>query len=108
MEKLRHLREKHGAENVILTDVSKAAVEETAKGPYCYLDVANLAELNQKVVDERIDVIIHYAALLSAVAEQNVPKALEVSYLQLNMAWAFLQQNERYPFVRLITEELST
>ena len=47
-------------------------------GPYVYADVMDMKHLHSIVVDHRIDWVIHFSALLSAVGEINVPLALEV------------------------------
>ena len=44
-----------------------------------YADVLDPKHLHSIVVNKRIDWLVHFSALLSAVGENNVPKALEVS-----------------------------
>uniref|UniRef100_A0A1I7XNA0 L-threonine 3-dehydrogenase, mitochondrial n=1 Tax=Heterorhabditis bacteriophora TaxID=37862 RepID=A0A1I7XNA0_HETBA len=46
---------------------------------YQYLDILNQSAIEEVVVNYRIDTIIHFSALLSAVGEQNVPLALQVN-----------------------------
>ncbi len=48
-----------------------------------YADVMDTKHLHSIVVDHRIDWLIHFSALLSAVGENNVPLALEVRHLSL-------------------------
>ena len=49
-------------------------------GPFVYADVLDLKHLNSIVVNKRINWVIHFSALLSAVAEDYPQKALDVSY----------------------------
>lgn len=49
-------------------------------GPYVYADVLDLKHLHSIVVNYRIDWVIHFAALLSAIGEQQPRRALDVSY----------------------------
>nr|CAD7200429.1 unnamed protein product [Timema douglasi] len=48
-------------------------------GPYIFADVLDFKGLQKIVVMHRIDWIIHFSALLSAVGEQNVPLAVRVN-----------------------------
>ena len=43
-----------------------------------YVDVMDPKHLQSIVVNHGIDWLVHFSALLSAVGENNVPKALEV------------------------------
>jgi len=49
------------------------------KGPYIFADILDFKCLQEMVVNNRIDWIIHFSALLSAVGEQNVPLAIRVN-----------------------------
>lgn len=46
---------------------------------YRYLDILDRRSIEQLVVDERVDTIVHLSALLSALGEQNVEQALRVN-----------------------------
>jgi len=46
--------------------------------PYEYVDVLDIKQLDTVVVTHEIDRVVHFSALLSAVAENNVPRALQV------------------------------
>lgn len=48
-------------------------------GPYVFADVLDFKNLQEKVVMYRIDTIIHFSALLSAIGEQNTPLAMRVN-----------------------------
>ena len=47
--------------------------------PYVYADTLDVRQLDTTVVNYDIDRVVHFAALLSAVAEQNVARGLQVS-----------------------------
>ncbi|KAF8940421.1 L-threonine dehydrogenase [Dissophora ornata] len=78
---VKELRGMYGNENVVASDVRKASDEFVANGPFVYADVMNYALLERIVVDWRIDWIVHYSALLSAVAEKNYAQALSVNMI---------------------------
>jgi len=48
-------------------------------GPYVYADILDLKKLQELAVNERIDWIVHFSALLSVVGEANIPLALRVN-----------------------------
>merc|ERR1712128_251037 len=75
----RELRKLHGEETVILSDIIKPGDEELAKGPFVFADVLDFKCLQEIVVNKRIDWVVHFSALLSAVGEQNVPLAVRVN-----------------------------
>lgn len=51
----------------------------TISGPYIYADILDFKNLQEIIVNHRIDWLIHFSALLSAVGEQNVPLAIRVN-----------------------------
>eukprot|EP01137_Pigoraptor_chileana_P020934 Opistho-2@83972 len=71
------LRAKYGVANVIESDIRKAPESNT--GPFIYGDVLSYYQLESIVVNERIDWVVHFSALLSAIGEQNPQKALAVN-----------------------------
>ncbi|KAF9347826.1 hypothetical protein BGX34_002854 [Mortierella sp. NVP85] len=76
---VKQLRTMYGNENVVASDIRKAPNELMENGPFIYADVMNYPMLERIVVDWRIDWIVHYSALLSAVAEKNPALALSVN-----------------------------
>ncbi|CAF0930666.1 unnamed protein product [Brachionus calyciflorus] len=71
---------RYGKDNIILTDIVKPNGEFQKKGiNYLYADVLDLKNLQQIIVNHKIDWIVHFSALLSAVGEKNVPLALSVN-----------------------------
>lgn len=73
------LRRNYGNENVILSDIIKPTEESLENGPFIFADILDFKGLQKIVVNYRIDWLIHFSALLSAVGEQNVPLAVRVN-----------------------------
>lgn len=73
------LRTKYGRENVILSDIIKPSEEIISGGPYIFADILDFKGLQKAIVTHRIDWIIHFSALLSAIGEQNVSLAVRVN-----------------------------
>ncbi|SPP77149.1 L-threonine 3-dehydrogenase, mitochondrial [Drosophila guanche] len=73
------LRSQYGNENVILSDIIKPSQAVLDNGPYIFADILDFKGLQKIVVNHRIDWLIHFSALLSAVGEQNVPLAVRVN-----------------------------
>jgi UDP-glucose 4-epimerase len=48
-------------------------------GPYIFADILDFKGLQEIVVTHRIDWLIHFSALLSAIGEQNIPLAVRVN-----------------------------
>ena len=48
-------------------------------GPYIFADILDFKCLQEMVVMHRIDWLVHFSALLSAIGEQNVPLAIRVN-----------------------------
>lgn len=73
------LRAKYGRENVILSDIIKPSELIADAGPYIFADILDFKGLQKAVVTHRIDWVIHFSALLSAIGEQNVSLAVRVN-----------------------------
>jgi len=77
----------YGRDSVLLTDICKYSpgAEKTSTPatatttPYRYLNILDRRALDEVVVNENVGTLVHFSALLSAVAEQNVDLALEVN-----------------------------
>jgi len=95
----RELRKMHGAESVILSDIVKPEEEEIAKGPFVFADVLDFKCLQEIVVNKRIDWIVHFSALLSAVGENNVPLAVRVNIEGLHNVMELSKQYKLKLFV---------
>jgi len=65
------LRERHGADNVIATDIQPLPPKLAASGPGAHLDVTQRDALVNLVQRYRIDTIYHMAAILSATGEEK-------------------------------------
>ncbi|KAK7793714.1 hypothetical protein R5R35_007870 [Gryllus longicercus] len=75
----KFLRGHYGVENVIMSDIIKPTDDIASSGPYIFADILDFKGLQEIVVTHRIDWLIHFSALLSAIAEQNVPLAVRVN-----------------------------
>uniref|UniRef100_A0A6A7FUK8 L-threonine 3-dehydrogenase, mitochondrial n=2 Tax=Hirondellea gigas TaxID=1518452 RepID=A0A6A7FUK8_9CRUS len=73
------LRKKYGDESVIMSDIVKPTKEIWQSGPYVFADILDFKCLQDIVVTYRIDWLVHFSALLSAIGEQNVPLAIRVN-----------------------------
>lgn len=73
------LRSKYGKDRVILSDIIKPSEQVLESGPYIFADILDFKGLQRIVVDHRVDWLIHFSALLSAIGEQNVPLAVRVN-----------------------------
>jgi threonine 3-dehydrogenase len=73
------LRKNYGQENVILSDIIKPTDNGLKNGPFIFADILDFKGLQKIVVNYRIDWLIHFSALLSAIGEQNVPLAVRVN-----------------------------
>jgi len=74
------LRQRFGAENVVATG-RKTPPSEALKnsGPFYFIDVAQRETLEEVVRKHNIDTIVHMAAILSAVGEQNPMRCWDVN-----------------------------
>lgn len=72
-------REKYGQDNVILSDIVKPSGQIFNSGPYMYADILDFKNLQEIIVNYRIDWVVHFSALLSAVGETNIPLAMRVN-----------------------------
>lgn len=70
------LRERHGRENVIASDIVKTP---EANEPYLFLDILNETRLHEIVEDHKVTQIYHLAAILSANGEWNPLKTWNIN-----------------------------
>jgi nucleoside-diphosphate-sugar epimerase len=74
------LREKHGEENVIATDILLKAVEKVLpSGPNEQVDVTEIRKLQEAIGTWGVTTIYHLAAILSAAGEKNPQVAWDVN-----------------------------
>jgi len=73
------LRKKHGADNVLVTDLVHPPADLAEAGPFELLDVTDRRALDGLVGKYAIDTVYHLAALLSATGEKNPQKAWDVN-----------------------------
>jgi len=70
----------YGNESVVISDISRPSKSFYSKGiKFVYADVLDMNNLKNIIVNNKIDSIVHFSALLSAIGEQNVPLALSVN-----------------------------
>jgi nucleoside-diphosphate-sugar epimerase len=73
------LRDRHGASDVIATDIRPEPTPSDPSHRFEQLDVRDRARLSQIVEDEGIDTIYHLAAILSAIGEAQPQLAWSVN-----------------------------
>ena len=74
------LREKHGEDNVIATDILLKAVERVLpSGPNEQVDVTEIHKLREAIGTWGVTTVYHLAAILSAAGEKNPQMAWEVN-----------------------------
>ncbi len=74
------LRERHGSDNVVATDLrAPAPGSPLLRGPFDLLDVRDRTRLTEIVTKHRIDTIYHMAAILSATGEASPQLAWDVN-----------------------------
>ncbi|MBM3331616.1 L-threonine 3-dehydrogenase [candidate division WOR-3 bacterium] len=94
------LRQRFGAENVVATG-RKTPPSDALKnsGPFYFIDVANRDTLEEVVRKHSIDTIVHMAAILSAVGEQNPMRCWDVN---INGTLAVLECAREHEMARVI------
>eukprot|EP00042_Codosiga_hollandica_P029053 m.157504 g.157504 ORF g.157504 m.157504 type:complete len:353 (-) comp52960_c0_seq1:1344-2402(-) len=79
-ELTRFLRAKHGADNVLASDIRIPPADSPVnQGPFVYADVLDYHWLESLIVDYKIQWVIHLSALLSAIGERNPDKAIALN-----------------------------
>ncbi|XP_043195858.1 L-threonine 3-dehydrogenase, mitochondrial-like [Amphibalanus amphitrite] len=93
------MRARYGRDNVILSDIIKPEREIVEAGPYVFADILDFKNLQEIVVTYRIDWLVHFSALLSAVGEDNVPLAIRVNIEGLHNVMELAKQYKLKIFV---------
>ena len=83
-ELTQKLRERHGSENVVASDIREPSEALLDQGPYEILDVTEKERLERVVREHEIDTIFHLAAILSATGERKPQLAWRVNILGLH------------------------
>jgi nucleoside-diphosphate-sugar epimerase len=73
------LRARHGAEQVVASDIRVPPAGSDSDGPFAVADVTNFRQLQDLVRRHEIGTIYHLAALLSATAEERPHVAWEIN-----------------------------
>ena len=72
-------RNSNTAIHALLLFLSSNQLTIPVTGPFIFADILDFKNLQEIVVSHRIDWIVHFSALLSAVGENNVPLAIRVN-----------------------------
>lgn len=62
-----------------MTDIKKPDPAVKDLGHFEFADIMDADGLRELIVEHRIDWLIHFSALLSAIGEQNTPLAMKVN-----------------------------
>ncbi|SHE70883.1 Nucleoside-diphosphate-sugar epimerase [Psychroflexus salarius] len=73
------LRQKHGKDTIIASDIREGSAELMASGPFEVLDATNFAQLQDVIMHYDIDTVYMMAAMLSGTAEKFPMKAWELN-----------------------------
>lgn len=94
------LRKKYGAENVIATGrKTKPSKELEESGPFHFVDVNNIDDVEALIKKYDIDSIVHMAAILSATGENNPQLCWNVN---INGTINILELARKYEMTRVI------
>ena len=94
------LRERHGADTVLATDIVRPPDKVLGAGPFESLNVTERADVERVVRKHDIDTIYHLAAILSANGEKAPQKAWDVN---INGLYNVLETARRLGSVRIFT-----
>lgn len=78
-ELVPELRRRYGQENVIAADIREPPEPLAGSGPFVLADVTDRAGLAQLILEHKIGIIYHLAAILSARGEQDPERAWKVN-----------------------------
>lgn len=93
------LRSLFGAQNVILSDIIKPPDHLRKEGPFKYADILDLKNLQNIVINEQINWVIHFGALLSAVGEKNVPLSIRINIEGVHNILELARENDIKLFI---------
>lgn len=91
---VRTLRERHGAESVVATDLREPDDESETSGPYEVVDIRDRQKLDDVAGRYNVDSIYHLASLLSARGEQAPDLAWEVNVGGLRNVLEIAREND--------------
>ncbi len=94
-ELTRELRRRYGDDNCIASDIKDASSGGSGDtGPYLHLDVTDRAAFKDVVDTQRIDTVVHLAAVLSATGEKHPLRAWNVNVTGLLNALEIARESE--------------
>ncbi len=73
------LRQKHGKDTIIASDIREGTPELMASGPFEVLDATNFTQLQDVIMHYDVDTVYMMAAMLSGTAEKFPMKAWELN-----------------------------
>ncbi|OMH83429.1 L-threonine 3-dehydrogenase, mitochondrial [Zancudomyces culisetae] len=79
MALIKKMREKYGVENVIGSDIKVPTDEVLSDGPFVPLNVLDKEAIENEIVRNKVDVVVHLSAILSALGEKKPDIALRVN-----------------------------
>jgi nucleoside-diphosphate-sugar epimerase len=94
------LRDRHGADAVLATDIVRPPDKVLGTGPFESLNVTERADVERVIRKHDVDTIYHLAALLSANGEKAPQKAWDVN---INGLYNVLETARRLGSVRIFT-----
>ena len=93
------LRQKHGKDTIIASDIREGSAELMASGPFEVLDATNFTQLQDVIMHYDIDTVYMMAAMLSGTAEKFPMKAWELNMNSLfNVLNLAKEQKIKYLF----------
>lgn len=72
-------RSKYGKDSVIITDIKKPDAGLKDLGHFEFANILNEDKLRELIVENNVDWLVHFSALLSAVGEQNTQTAMLIN-----------------------------
>lgn len=80
---------------MILSDIKKPSAEVFDMGPFVYADVLDYKNLRELVVNNGINWLVHYSAMLSAVGESNLQlsRAINITGSLLSVPFSFVHSS---------------
>ena len=65
--------------SMLYNNVIRSNIPLHCAGRYEYLDVLDAGKFESIIVENRIDLVLHFSAILSALGELNVQKAIDIN-----------------------------
>src|SRR5438105_2190448 len=82
-----------------MSDIIRPPKEIAQSGPYIYADILDFKNLQEIIVNNQVDWLVHFSALLSAIGEHNVPLAMRINIEGLHNVMELAKQYKLRLFV---------